>query len=133
MTSLSEALGERVGPFPAWLWALGIGGGLYAWARWRSSGSVLPSFPVSNTTTPLDSGGGGQLLGSPAALAGPVLELNPMQSSGINPQPGAALAPGSIYIPNPVPQVSGGDIPTVGGYAGIGRGTSYDRARGGPS
>ena len=122
--NLAEALGERVGPLPAWLWALGIGGGLYAFAHWKSSQPApTPRFGGPLTT-----------LGSVAAPVGSVLELNPMVSNGINTQPGAALAsPMGGNIPSVVPAVSGGDNPFVGGYTGISRATPYDYARGGPS
>jgi hypothetical protein len=130
--NLAEALGDRIGPFPAWLWALGLGGGLYLFAHYKSTGS-LPSFPISNTMTPLDSGGGGQIFGSPAALAGPVLELNPMASNGIGSQPAAGLVPAGQNVPTAVPAVSGGDNPFTSGYVGLQVATPYDYARGGPS
>lgn len=130
--NLAESLGQRVGPFPAWLWAIGVGCGLYWFAHHQSS-KGLPTYPVDQTFSPL-AGGAGALLGSPAALAGPVLQLNPVQSNGINSQPGAALvAPSGGNVPTTIPQVSGGDNPFTSGYVGLPVVTPYTRSRGGPS
>jgi hypothetical protein len=123
--NIAEALSEKIGPAPAWMLALIVGGGLYWLARRRSSPATLAPAPASGLPC--------EQCGTPAAFMGPALQPNPVSSSGINTQPGAALAPGSIYVPTVIPAVSGGDAPFIGGYAGLRRATPYDYARGGPS
>ena len=124
--SIAEALRERIGPVPAWMLALIVGGGLYWLARRRSALPATPTPPPA-PAQPCEQ------CGTPAAFMGTALQPNPVTSSGINTQPGAALAPGAIYVPTVIPAVSGGDAPFIGGYAGLRRATPYDYARGGPS
>ena len=124
--NIADALGERIGPLPVWLAVLGVGGLLY-WLARRNASLPATVAPAAAPAQPCEQ------CGTPAAYMGPALQLNPMASNGNNTQPGAALAPGAVYIPTAIPQVSGGDQPFIGGYVGIRRATPYDYARGGPS
>ena len=131
MASLADALGERVGPLPAWIWAALAGGGLYLFAHHQRTAAVTAQ---GNPTFSPFAGGRGALFGSPAALAGPVLQPNPTPTDAVNPQSGAALTPNAMYIPNPQPPaggaLTGGDNPFTSGWAGL-RPTSYDYGRNG--
>lgn len=125
--SLADSLGARIGPLPAWLWALVLGGGLY-WLAHKQSSGLGPIPTVWPTSGNLGA------LGTVAEPMGPALQANPVQTSGINTQPGAALAPyNASSIPTMIPIISGGDSPMIGGYVGLRQATPYDYARGGPS
>lgn len=129
--SIASSFSEKAGPLPVWVWVLGIASALYFVAH-RANRPGNTTIQGNPTYSPL-AGGRGALFGSPAALAGPVLQPNPTPPDAINQQTGAALAPNATYIPNAVPPVGGGDIPTVAGYVGLPGITNYVRARGGPS
>lgn len=124
--SLIDSLGERVGPFPAWLWAVAIGGALYFLAHSHSHTSAPQGFDI-----PLNLGGmsGLSFVGTPALPQGPVLELNPMRSNGIGSQGGAVLYQGSSVVPLQVPYISGGNPPFTLA-AGLPQSSPYTIARG---
>ena len=137
MPSLTEALAERAGPFPVWLWAAAAGGALYLFAH-RVGAAARAGNPSTVTTqgNPTFSpfaGGWGALFGSPAALTGPPLQPNPTPVTPTSQQAGAATIGTAAYIPTPIPPVGGGDNAFVGGYVGLPRQSKYDIARGGAS
>ena len=124
--TIASTLNERLGPFPAWAWLLAGGVGLYIWTRRAQAATGGQASAPSGLPC--------EQCGTVAASMGPALQPNPNVSNGINAQPGVATYPtGSMYIPTGVPQISGGDYPTVGGYVGLRRATPYDYARFGPA
>lgn len=138
MASIADAFSERIGPLPAWAWALGVGAGLYLFAHYQSTKAAGPgTLTTGNPTFSPFAGGAGALFGSPAALAGPVLQPNPQPTTANSLQPGAATTPNAVYVPSPQPPtggaITGGDNPFTAGYVGLARPTVYSIARGGPS